>query len=40
MTAVFFVENNSHSLVYCKDTGCKDVTLESLNNEEIEFLRL
>ena len=38
MTEKCFVKNNCHSLVYCKDTGY--VTLKSLNNEEIECLRL
>ena len=32
MTEKCFVRNNSHSLVYCKDTGY--VTLKSLNNEK------
>ena len=38
ITEKCFVKNNCHSLVYCKDTGY--VTLMSLNNEEIECLRL
>ena len=38
MTEKCFVKNSCHSLVYCKDTGY--VTLKSLNNEEIECLRL
>ena len=38
MTLKCFVKNNCHSLVYCKDTSY--VTLKSLNNEEIECLRL
>ena len=38
MTEKCFVKNNCYSLVYCKDTGY--VTLKSLNNEEIECLRL
>ena len=31
MTEKCFAKNNSHSLVYCKDTGY--VTMKSLNNE-------
>ena len=38
ITEKCFVKNNCHSLVYCKDTGY--VTLKSLNNKEIECLRL
>ena len=38
MTEKCFVKNNCHSLVCCKDTGY--VTLKSLNNEKIEWLRL
>ena len=33
-----FVKNNRHSLVYFKDTGF--VTLNSLNNDEIEYLKI
>ena len=36
MTEKYFVKNNCHSFVYCKE----HVTLKSLNNEEIECLKL